>query len=212
MATISDFSGPAPDVFINVCALNAAYLDASSDMKGPQKGRLAAAPFLLFSLRETDVQWWGDALQQELQFGLLDESSRLKNDLYAVQTAAVSFLWQLARNNPYVARIVSGASIAWCEMLIEWPLVTILDRVGQRGDLLHQRMDLTDDGERRMLTTGAGSSSVARRAAHIAELQALLTNGSKLALPRLAAAACSMPTVALSVAETQAGDPTAKKL
>ena len=52
MLESGDYPGPSPDDYANVTALNTAFIRATLDLKGPQCGRLAAAPFLLFSLRE----------------------------------------------------------------------------------------------------------------------------------------------------------------
>jgi hypothetical protein len=71
MEQISEFPGPSPDDYANVLALNTAFIKAAFDMKGPQRGRLAAAPFLLFSFRERDLVWWDEALLDNRQGDLM---------------------------------------------------------------------------------------------------------------------------------------------
>lgn len=203
MTAATEFAGPGPDVFQNILALNSAYLDLRHDLKGPQKGRMAATPFLLFSLRENDLDWWQCALVDEPQRQLLSEHQVSDADTYALQTAAIGVMWQQARENPYVARLISGASIAWCDMLADLPLLNLLDRAGRRADLLQSRWHESSDAYHRLATAGVSSRGALRRAAHIAALQDLLTAPKNPKPARLAAAACRMPSSARSVAEKE---------
>ena len=188
----SEFSGPSPDDYANVLALNAAFIKATSKLKGPQRGRLAAAPFLLFSLREDDVGWWASVLVDEPQGDLMAVAEHESPELRRIQTAAMSFLWQLARRNPYAARIISGATIAWCEKITTLPLMTLLNRIGGRDDLMVSRLDLPVAQGERLLGSGTSSRRQIRRSSQLTALQMLLTNSGINNYTRLPAAACSM--------------------
>jgi len=187
-----EYSGPSPDDYANVLALNTAFIKATSDLKGPQRGRLATAPFLLFSFRENDLGLWENLLAENKQVDLLPAVGIEDPELRRIQTAAIGFLWQLSRNNPYAARVISGATIAWCEGISELPLVTLLERVGARGDLMLSRLDLPAELGARLLGDGTSSLSVVRRSSQIAALQSLLTGAGTDNKTRLSAAACRM--------------------
>ena len=192
MKHFRDYMGPAVDDYSNVYALNRAFLKATSGLKGPQRGRLAEAPFLLFSLRECEIQWWDLALADQVQESLLADSHMKTTELHQIQYSAVSFLSNLTRRNPYVARLVSGATIGWCETIREIPLVTLMDRVAAREDLLVSRIDPSTAAGSRLLANGTSSKRDLRRYAHLRFLQSLLTASHKAAGLPLAAAACDM--------------------
>jgi hypothetical protein len=187
-----EYPGPSPDDYANVLALNTAFIKATFEMKGPQRGRLAATPFLLFSLREQDLEWWDDALVESRQGDLMAVAELKSPELQRIQTAALSFLWQLARRNPYATRIISGAAVAWCEKVTELPLMILLDRVVARGDLMLSRLDHTDRFGERLLADGTSSRSNVRRSSQLTALQALLTRGRVDDHSRLSVAACGM--------------------
>jgi len=192
MEQISEFPGPSPDVYANVLALNTAFIKAAFDMKGPQRGRLAATPFLLFSLRERDLQWWDAVLAENHQGDLMAVPELDDPALRRIQTASLSFLWHLARRNPYAARIISGATVSWCEKITDLPLVTLLDRSGARGDLMQSRLNSPDEHGARLLGDGTSSRSKVRRSSQLVALQSLLTHTRTDHYSKLPAAACSM--------------------
>ena len=188
----SEFPGPSPDDYANVLALNTAFIKATSELKGPQRGRLAAAPFLLFSLREDDSPWWAGVLADQRQGDLMAAAEHESPELRRIQTAAISFLWQLARRNPYAARIISGASISWCDMITVLPLVTLLNRIGGRGDLMVSRLDTPVALGKRLLGNGTSSRLKVRRSSQLTALHTLLTRSDSDNYTQLSAAACSM--------------------
>lgn len=198
------YPGPSSDDYANVLALNTAFLEANYDLKGPQRGRLAAAPFLLFSIRENDLEWWEKALADNRQGDLMPEPKLSNTELRGIQSAAIGFLWQLARRNPYAARIMSGATIAWCEKLAAMPLVTLLDRVAGRSDLMTSRLEDHGDSGHHLLGCGTSSRQRVRRAAQLIVLQSLLTRTGSEQYTRLPAAACKMAGPRLKVAEKRA--------
>jgi len=193
MEQINEYPGPSPDDYANVLALNTAFIKAAFDLKGPQRGRLAATPFLLFSFREFDSQWWDTALVDQPQADLLPVAELDDPQLSRIQTAALSFLWQLAHRNPYAVRIISCASVSWCEKITELPLVTLLDRMGSRGDLMESRLDSPDKFCERLLSAGTSSRPKVRRSSQLTALQSLLTRPGYDNYARLPAAACAMP-------------------
>jgi hypothetical protein len=188
----SEFPGPSLDDYANVLALNTAFIKATSKLKGPQRGRLAAAPFLLFSLREDDAGWWASVLADQSQGDLMAATEHESPDLRRIQTAAMSFLWQLARRNPYVVRIISGATIAWCERITSLPLVTLLNRIGGRNDLMASRLDVPQALGERLLGSGTSSRRQIRRSSQLTALQTLLARSGIDNYARLPAAACNM--------------------
>jgi len=188
----SEFPGPSLDDYANVLALNTAFIKATSELKGPQRGRLAASPFLLFSLREDDAGWWATVLADQSQGDLMAATEHESPDLRRIQTAAISFLWQLARRNPYAARIISGATIAWCEKITSLPIVTLLNRIGGRNDLMVSRLDIPQALGERLLGSGTSSRRQIRRSSQLTALQTLLARSGIDNYTRLPAAACSM--------------------
>ena len=192
MEQISEFPGPSPDDYANVLALNTAFIKAAFEMKGPQRGRLAAAPFLLFSFRERDLVWWDEALLDNRQGDLMAVAALENPELRRIQTAALGFLWQLARRNPYATRIISGATVSWCEKISDLPLVTLLDRVAARGDLLQSRLNNPDVLGERLLCDGTSSKRNVRRSTQLTALHSLLTRAAFDNYTRLPAAACNM--------------------
>ncbi len=192
MQQINDYSGPDADDYANVHALNRAYVKATSDLKGPQQGRLANAPFLLFSLRETDLEWWADALIERRQTDLIAASEISDPELRRIQTAALSFLWQICQRNPYAARVLTGATIAWCEKIIELPLLTLLNRIAARDDLMVSRLEPRHESAACLLAGGISSKPQVRRSSQLSTLQTLLTNTGLDEYARFSSAACSM--------------------
>ncbi|HNP64341.1 MAG TPA: hypothetical protein PKH39_10450 [Woeseiaceae bacterium] len=192
MQEMNGYPGPRPDDYDNVLALNTAFIKASSELRGPQRGRLAATPFLLFSLREDDMEWWRQALATESQPDLIGHADRHTPLLHCVQIAALSFLWQLAQKNPYTVRVVSGATIAWCDAISELPLLTLLDRVGGRTDLIQSRLDTPDTIADRLLGPGTSASKTLRRSSQLCALQTLLTRTPSERPAELSSAACNL--------------------
>jgi hypothetical protein len=196
----SEFPGPSTDDYDNVHALNRAFLDVSTNYKGPQKGRLAEVPFLLFSLREDDLWWWQEALSDSPQRNLLQAPRLATDEIRALQSASIGFLWQLSQRNPYAARIITGATLAWCELLVQQALITLLERVGSRGDLMQSRLAASDSVGATFLSGGASSRKKLRRASHIVALQSMLTRNRDEPPTPLSAVACKLSIPAAGIA------------
>lgn len=188
----SEFVSPGRHEYANVQALNAAWLLATTDMKGPQRGRMAAVSFLLFSVQEQDLDWWEQALSDVRQEDLLTAMPAISPELGAVQAAALGFLWQLLQTNPYAARVISGASVEWCELLAGLPLVELLEKVAWRSDLTTARIRVAgQDGA--LLRRITSSQQAVRNASQRVALQRMLTTAGSGDYAALPAAACAMP-------------------
>jgi hypothetical protein len=200
-----DYEGLTTDDLLNVGALNRAWLGAQRAVPGSrltagQLERLAAAPFLLFSFREQDEHWWQSLLGEGRQQGLLDPRPPVTGEILALQSAGLAFLWDLARRNPYVARIVSGASLHWCEQIASATLVQV-QTCATSAHMIEPRFDNTSSLHRRLLRRGSSASNETRIFAQIGALQAMLTNTDTLPARPLSAAACRMPRPAQRTAD-----------
>ncbi len=199
--TVTEYMGPTSEDFANVSALNKSLLEATSDLPRHKLQRLAAAPFLLFSLREDDDEWWYKALDEEPQQDLILTAAIARKEVQMLQTAALGFLWELARRNPYAARIVSGATVAWCEKLSAQTLVVLLDRVAARGDLMTSRLDNHQCIWSRLLGIGSCAERSVRRSSQLSAMHTMLTRTRSVQYARMPAAACRMPAVNRQVAD-----------
>ena len=199
--TVTEFMGPTSEDFANVGALNKAFLEVTSDLPQIRLQRLAAAPFLLFSLREDDDKWWYKALNDDPQQDLILTAPPARAEIQMVQTAGLGFLWELARRNPYAARIVSGATVAWCDNLSAQTLVVLLDRVAARGDLMTSRLDNQQCIWSRLLGNGSCAEQSVRRSSQLSAMHTLLTHARSVQYARMPAAACRMPAVNRQVAD-----------
>jgi hypothetical protein len=177
-----EYQGLTPDDLANVRALNRAWLRLTG-----RDTRLAAAPFLLFSLSEDDAELWGRLLGDGGQRELFSERPAGPDELYALHAAALGLLWELARRNPYVARIVGGAPLDWCQRIAAETLVRVLDCAGHRA-LIKPRFP-------------AEAAVYRKVSAHMAALQSMLTIGIDQGAARLPAAACRMTGSARRVAD-----------
>ena len=216
-----DFSGPEPADYRNVQSLNHQFLilvrnspagrglrqlmeltlrPMIAGLTDLQIGRLSKTPFLLFSLRECDEDYWSLFPGEDRNMDLLvaaehgSESSQLA-------AAGLAFLWQLARRNPYAARLVSGATLNWCEQLAGCTLLPVLQRMAGRSDLLQPRR--ADDTEfwNKLLGPGLSSEQAVCKAAQLSALQALLTGDPGARYRPMRAAACDATVPSLRVAD-----------
>ena len=198
-----EYQGLTRDDLANIHALNRSFLKAiagsaaeafgviaSRRLTDPQLSRLAGVPFLLFSFREHDNDYWQRVLADSPQFDLIDSGNPPDENIAQLQVAGLGFLWQLVRRNPYAARIVSGASVSWCERIAELTLVSLLQSAAPRRDLLRMRFPDEETVWRRLLEDGISPHHQTRLASHYSALQALLTRAPELRYSRVSAAAC----------------------
>lgn len=220
-----DFQPPDPADLANVHALNGAFIDCVSNRAVPEAllnslsppllaalqecdakrlDRLCHKPFLIFSLAEQDTGRWRRLFERRTSAppDLIDALCIENNPAACLVSGALGFLWQLARRRPYAARVVSGASLAWCERLSERTLIEVLQFAVAEKDLLRLQMSGEAAFWQRMLVAGTSPEKAIRRAASLCSLQMLLTSCQSDRLQRLPAAACSMPVPPMQVAET----------
>ena len=201
-----DYKCPTRDDLANIRALNRYFLVAVAEadrekfgelaqrrLTEPQLTCLAAAPFLLFSLREQDDEYWRHLLADDPQIDFVDSDVAPCEKFRHLQMAGLGFLWHLSRRSPYVSRIVSGAPLEWCERLANCTLARLLDRAATRADLLRIRFANEDSVWRRLLSDGIDPRSGLKRASHQFALQAMLTRNQRIQIEIVSAAACSMP-------------------
>ncbi len=192
MQQVTSFAAPSQEDYDNVTTLNRAFIAATTTLGGAQRDRLAATPFLLFSLREGDENWWRDVLQDKRQRDLIADAPIRDSELQRIQIAALGFLWQLVRRNAYAARIVSAANPAWCERIAAMPLITLYDRVADRSDLLESRIEHLGAVGERMSINGSSASHSLRRSTQIAALHSVLADAGIAEIQPLSAAACRL--------------------
>jgi hypothetical protein len=217
-----EFQGPEPADLANVIALNGAFLDwlrvtgrtqplepglppdveaALAGLDRRQLERLARVPFLLMSLREYDDTRWRSLFADRRSMDLLRPLQPVDEEATRLVTAGLGFLWQLALRNPYAARLVSGASLNWCEQLADCTLMELFARVAEEGPLLDPRMTDCPELWHKRLTAGVSTRRDVRIAARVSALQTILTRGPATAYRQLATAACAMPAASLRVAQ-----------
>ena len=112
-----------------------------------------------------------------------------------IVVCSVIFLWQLAQRNPYAARLVSGASLSWCEQASACTLMDLYARALEDQALLAPRMAEETGLWNRLLSGGVSNRRDVRLAARVAALQTVLTQRRVRPYRPLAAAARRMPPV-----------------
>ncbi len=215
-----DFQGPTPADYENVRSLNFAFLELLQGGKDGARyleaiplelgrrlqrlsrteiGWLAATPFLLFSLRERDDDFWQQLLTSDRNRDLFAVPLNPTDDACCLVSAGLGFVWQLAHRNPFAARLLCGASTHWCEQITERTFFYILAVAGHRSDLLVLRAQHDTELWRKLLYAGLSDQTETRSTAHISALQYVLTaQAAPVAWP---AAACVSRNPALKVAE-----------
>lgn len=158
-----------------------------------QREHLARAPFLLMSIAEDDdVRWQALFAEQQtrdlLQCGQSDDEAASR-----LIAAGLGFLWQLSQHNPHAVRLVTGASLAWCEQLAGCTLVDLFARALEDQTLLAPRMAGNAELWGKLLSAGVSPRRQLRRATRMAALQTLLTRSPMRPYRALAAAACRIP-------------------
>jgi len=206
-----DYSGPQASDFANVASLNYAFLlrlrSRSRDsalpvdlpdalrqrivaIRDPQLERLASSPFLLLSIREHDEACWRRAIDQARQPDMLQAGTSCGAE---IATVAASFLWHLARRRPYAARLLAGASPAWCRLVAGCTLLSLLAPLPGRAGMLQPRLAGDAYFWSKLLGPGLSANGEVRHAAQLACLQSMLTATAPAAAPVLRAAACKPP-------------------
>jgi hypothetical protein len=217
-----DFQGPEAADLANVYSLNRAYLDElrrhgmtlPDAMPGtfdvlPKLAALSIArarllsgcPFLIFTLPEASDSRWTRLFGDDEQADLFDGLPQSAESAARLATATLGFLWELARRNPYAVRLVSGASLDWCERLADSSPVRVFRFAAGEPRLLSPRLATNRAFWTKLLGAGTSDEQEIRRSAQLCALQTVLTRQSSGRYQRLPAAACLMPGPAMRVAD-----------
>jgi hypothetical protein len=216
------YRGPTATDFDNVYSLNAAFIrllkrdadarkclgslpaglaDCLQSLTAGATERLASTPFLLLSFRERDDDLWDVIFSGGPDRDLFAVPEPASDDLRRLISAGLGFIWQLAKQNPYAARLVCGASLHWCEQLTERTLFQILATAGTLPGILSLRCGNDAALWSKLLAGGISREKQVRRAAHISALQSIITRTSMPDRKKWAAAACAVRTRTLKVAD-----------
>lgn len=214
-----DYQGLTTDDLSNINALNHSFLAAVAESRAEafsvvaarrmtprERARLAVAPFLLFSFREDEPDYWERLLDDNPQADLVDSSDQPDRWIRELQFAGLGFLWELARRNPHAVRLLCGAPVGWSEQLSRLTLVRLLHRAAQRNDLLQLRFANDEVVWRRLLVNGVSANKIARQACHHFALQAMLSRQRAEQRERLSAAACAIRGTAQQGPRRNGGD------
>ncbi len=138
--------------------------------------RLSRVPVLLGINTADNAFWdhWFDGAPQSPMFeGAPAASAQSVGGDVAVATLV--FLWQLTRVNPYAARLVSGASVNWCERLADCRLAWLVRRTRAEPGILLPRRATQPAFWEHLLNAGVSTSRSVRDAAHLSAMQTVLT-------------------------------------
>lgn len=223
-----EFQGPDATDLDNVYALNQAYLDGLSRPLAAAPGApsgadsivekltalsvrkstlLSHCPFLIYSFPDAADRRWARLFNDDAQPDLFDATSLSPECVGGLAPATLGFLWELAKRNPYATRLVSGASLDWCERLADSSPVRVFRFATGEPGLLSPRLPSHREFWSKLLGAGTSNDKEVRHAAHLTALQTVLTNPAAEHYQRLPAAACLMPTPARRVAESDKGRP-----
>ena len=140
-----------------------------------QVERLTATPFLLFTIAEDDDMLWTELCRGNPNTDLFRNNAAHNPAMRNLLGTTVSFLWQLAQQNPYAIRLISGAGATWCELVTGMTCFELVTLARQRADLLALRQVGSADIWGKLLLDGVRPEREVRQSAHIAVLQTLLT-------------------------------------
>jgi len=212
------YDGPTSTDYVNIHAMNRAFLkllrlrperfglDARqairlSGLGRQQMERLAATPFLLFTIQEKDELKWRGFCNAEPNADLFEQDCTQDADVSNLLATTTGFLWQLAQQNRYSVRMICGATQRWCEMITSVTYFELVTRIRNRGDLLASRQAANADIWSKLLVEGVAAERRVRDAAHIAVLQTLLTGHPGVSETGWPIAACKTSPPQLRVAD-----------
>ncbi|MEM9208651.1 MAG: hypothetical protein AAGA61_05360 [Pseudomonadota bacterium] len=215
------YTGPQPIDLQEISALNRAFIrllgqaaEAASLLAGlppdlaariaamtvEEQLYVASSPFLVFSLRERDDDYWESLCAGDASYDLLTGATAVSPERSNLVSAALGFAWQLARRNPYTLRLICGATLHWCERLADQPLTAVIHRAASRNDILELRAQ-SDHQLWRRLMSALDSDQNVRAAVRLSTLQSLLIQPAPPGAARMKSAACRQRVPSLRVAD-----------
>jgi len=214
------YPSPKATDFTEVAVLNKAFLrllcseteattllgtipvDIGSRLAGlddTEAARLAAAPFLLFSLRESDDDYWDEVRSDAASYSLFRGASPECSDKTRLVAAALGYVWQMARLNPYTLRLICCASLHWCERIAEQPLMHVINRATVQDDLIGLRAGSDAGFWGKLLAGGLDPCEDVRKATCYSALQTLLIAPPPKRQGQWRSAACKTRTPAMTI-------------
>lgn len=166
-----------------------------------QLARLAATPFLLFSIQEHDEHTWRGICSGDPNADLFHNAGNNEVATGRLIATTVGFLWQLAQQNAYAVRMICGGSQSWCEMLTALTYFDLVTLARSRADLVVIRQAPNADIWGKLLVEGVRAERQVRASAHLATLQTLLTRNPGGNTTHWPIAACKIRTPGLRVAD-----------
>ena len=182
--------------------LPASLREVVRDMTQRHVRRLATVPFLLMSCREQDDAYWRHRTTEQTVRDLFAPAGAA-DPVAQIAAATLGFLWQLSRKNPYAARMLSGASVTWCEQLATASLFDVLQSAAVDPQLLTLRCGTDAVFWRRLVGAGLSSNVEIRRAAHLNAMQTVLSQVESQSNAQFRSAACRTRTPALQLREVK---------
>ena len=191
------FEGPETRDYENVVSLNLAWLEylqhdrvaetaprsslppqveRLQQLSAAESTRLAESPFLLFSFRERDHEFWDQVFAHRGGNDLFETPQT--GALATLTHAALGFVWQLAGRNPYALRLFCGASLYWCERIADLTFIRLLEAVRSARDVPVLRLAGNRQLWEKLTREGVSRNNGMRHAAQFAALQTILTDSA----------------------------------
>ena len=109
------------------------------------------------SLADEDETRWHLLFTEQQTRDLLQCVQPCDDAASTLIAGVLGFLWQLSRRNPYAARLLTGASLAWCEQLASCALMDLFARTLEDRTLLAPRMADNTELWNKLLTAGVSN-------------------------------------------------------
>lgn len=137
--------------------------------------QLSRCPFLLFRIDATPAQ--AAVADAGLARG---DATRFERELARI---ALSFLWQLARANPFAARVVSGTPAHWCEGLASLTIVRLIETATTCDIEVRPRLAAVPGFWCDLLGASGARPPMRRRTIGIAGLQLIMSKSRRKRAP-----------------------------
>ena len=181
-------------VLKEICELNQRFIDIVTDLppdrflvdgfelptlvaeSGNEARRhLARCPFLLFRI-----------VARPMTASVADAAGPAAGragDERELARLALSFLWQLARANPFAARIVSGTPARWCEELAALSIVRLIETATTCDVELRPRLTSVPGFWRDLLGSTGPRPALRRETIGVAGLQLIMSRSRRKRAP-----------------------------